>query len=436
MTAPKLLQFGAGNIGRSFIGPLFAQAGYEVVFVDIDEALVQALNERRRYRVEIRDTPPATLWVENVRAVHGRDTERVVAELASADLAATAVGPAALPSLYGVIAAGLQRRRVQGRGPLDLILCENLRHAAALVRAGLQEHLPAGFPLDEMVGLVETSIGKMVPLMTAEQRAQDPLLVFAEAYNTLIVDRRGFRRGVPPVPGLEAKENMAAYVDRKLFIHNLGHAVAAYVGYLALPGAVYLWEAVEDPRVRAAAAAAMWESGQALIAAYPQEFNEANQRQHIDDLLRRFANRALGDTLYRVGRDLPRKLSPQDRLIGALRLQAQQGVDSPYTLLGTAAACLFRAGDENGELFPADRRFAEEVYPRGLEAVLTEVCGLDARQPVDRRLREQIAETHRFLIRQRDAGADWLAQYEQEHPVGMARRKHEHPQQSALPQRA
>jgi mannitol-1-phosphate 5-dehydrogenase len=327
------------------------------------------------------------------------------------------VGPAALPHLYGVIAAGLQKRQARGGGPLDLILCENLRHAAEIVRAGLRERLPEGFPLDEAVGLVETSIGKMVPLMTAEQRREDPLLVFAEAYNTLIVDRQGFRGGVPDVPGLDAKENMAAYVDRKLFIHNLGHAVAAYVGHLALPDAAYIWEAVGDERVRAAAAAAMWESGRALIAAYPDEFNEAHQREHIGDLLRRFGNRALGDTIYRVGRDVLRKLSPEDRLIGALRLQAQQGVASPYTVLGAAAACLFRAGDENGELFPADRRFAEEVYPRGLNTVLTEVCELDEQQPVERDLREQITAAHDFLTRYLCAGTDWLARYEGEHPI-------------------
>lgn len=413
----KFLQFGAGNIGRSFIGPLFAQAGYEVVFVDIDDVLVNALNARGRYRVEIKDTPPATLWVENVRAVHGRDTGRVVAELASADLAATAVGPTALPSLYGVIAASLQQRWLLGKGPLDLILGENLRHAAQIVRAGLKEHLPETFPLEEMVGLVETSIGKMVPLMTAEQRQGDPLRVFAEAYNTLIVDKQAFLCGVPNVPGLEAKSNMAAYVDRKLFIHNLGHAVAAYLGHLFLPTATYLWEAIESPPVRTATAAAMWESGQALIAVYPAEFTEQNQAEHISDLLRRFANRALGDTIYRVGRDLPRKLSSQDRLIGALRLQAQQGVDSSYTLLGAAAACLFRAGDEKGELFPPDRRFAEEIYPRGLAAVLTEVCGLNVEQPAERHLAEQIAAVHRFIVQHRNAGTDWLTPYEREHPV-------------------
>jgi len=415
VTTRKLIQFGAGNIGRSFIGPLFARAGYEVVFVDIDQVLVHALNERRRYRVEIKDERPETIWVENVRAVDGRNVERVADELSTAAVAATAVGPNALPHLYPVIAQGLLKRREQGGGPLDLILCENLRDAAAQVRAGLAAHLPLDYPVDEWVGLVETSIGKMVPLMTAAQRAEDPLLIFAEAYNTLIVDKRGFRCGVPNVPGLEAKENMKAYVDRKLFIHNLGHAVTAYVGHLVEPGWTYVWEAVGDEDVRRAAEGAMWESGRALIAEYPDEFSEANQREHIEDLLRRFGNRALGDTIYRVGRDVPRKLSPQDRLLGALRLDARHGVAAPYTLLGVAAACLFRATDEKGELFAADRRFVEEIYPRGIEAVLRDVCGLEPDEPADQVLRAAITRAYEFVLRERSAGGRWLAAYHRHH---------------------
>ena len=63
----------------------------------------------------------------------------------------------------------------------------------------------------------------------------------------------------------------------------------------------------------------MWESGRALIAKYPHVFGEADQEKSIEDLLRRFFNRALGDTVFRVGRDLRRKLGPNDRFIAAMR---------------------------------------------------------------------------------------------------------------------
>jgi len=370
------VQIGAGNIGRSFIGPLFARAGYEVVFVDVDPVLLAALNERRAYTVEVRDRHPETLHITGVRAVDGRDVDSVAEELATCRYAATAVGPKALPHTFPALAQGLLQREERGAGPLDVILAENLRDAARAVREGVRPLGPAGLPLEERLGLAETSIGKMVPIMSAEDRARDPLLVYAEAYNTLICDRRAFLTGVPDVPGIDAKDNMRAYVDRKAFIHNLGHALCAYLGHLEAPELVYTWEAVEHPRVGAATSAGMWESGRALIAAYPEEFTEGSQAAHIEDLLRRFANKALGDTIYRVGRDLARKLGPEDRVIGALRFDRAHGTPAPVTTLCAAAGMLFRAADERGEPFEPDARFAEEVYAQGPDHVLRAVCGL------------------------------------------------------------
>lgn len=394
----KFVQIGAGNIGRSFLGQLFGRAGFEVVFIDVDDRIVRELNRRGRYRVEIRDTQPETLWVENVRAVDGRDVEACAQELATCRLAGTAVGAKAVPHILSTLAAGLQERLRLGNPPLDVIIAENLRNAATLFREGLREHLPADFPLDKMVGLVETSIGKMVPIMPEEVRRKDPLLVYAEAYNTLICDATAFRNPVPRVPGLDPRRNMPAYVDRKLFVHNLGHACCAYFAHLQAPEMRYMWEAAEDPRVVAAARQAMWESGRALINGYSDEFNKDNIGDHIEDLLRRFRNRALGDTIFRVGRDIQRKLGREERIVGAMLFDLKHGVSQPtVTAAAAAAAMYFRATDEHGQLFPADKQFAEEILPRGLDYVLLNTCGLNSSASPDREVRELITRAHEAL---------------------------------------
>ncbi len=393
----KLVQIGAGNIGRSFVGQIFSRAGYEVVFVDIDQTIIDALNDRGRYVVEIKDREPKEILVENVRGVHGRDTEAVAAELADCRVAATAVGPAALPYIYPNLAAGLVRRRQAGNGPLDVIICENMRNAAEAMYEGVAEHLPVGFPLREMLGAVETSIGKMVPIMSEEVRARDPLLIYAEAYNTLICDGTAFLRPVPDVPELDPQRNMKAYVDRKLFIHNLGHALCAYFAHLEAPELVYTWEAVEHPTVGPATREGMMESARALIAAYPDEFTEENQREHVDDLLQRFENKALGDTIYRVGRDVRRKLGREERVVGALRFDARWHTDAPYTALCAAAGMRFRATDESGEMYENDRDFAEHVYPEGAEHVLREVAELREDDPVDQAVFEAVMAADEFV---------------------------------------
>ncbi|MFQ5808825.1 MAG: mannitol-1-phosphate 5-dehydrogenase [Armatimonadota bacterium] len=394
----KLAQIGAGNIGRSFIGQLFSRAGYEVVFIDIDDALVAALNERRSYTVEIKDETPETLLIQNVRAVNGNDAARAAEEVATADIAATAVGPDALPHVCPMLARALVRRRELGGGPLDIVICENMRNAAAFMREALAEHLPSDLPLGDAVGLIETSIGKMVPIMTPEQRRDDPLLVFAEAYNTLIVDGTAFTCGVPEVPGIDPKTNMKAWVDQKLFVHNLGHALLAYLGFLLIPDVQFVWEAVGDPKVGTATREAMWESGRALMAEYPDELDEATETEQIEGLLRRFANRALGDTIYRVGRDLQRKLAPDDRVIGALRLDAKHGVEAPLTTLAAAAGMLFRATDDDGRMFPRDAEFAEAIYSQGPEHVLRTVCKLDPADEADRRIHEDVLAAHARIV--------------------------------------
>ncbi|MHB0939493.1 MAG: mannitol dehydrogenase family protein [Armatimonadota bacterium] len=396
---PTLLQFGAGNIGRSFVAQLFSAAGYDVIFVDVVEELVAELNARRRYRVMIKDEKSEEIWVERVRAVSGRNLDAVADALAEADVAATAVGPNALPFLYPGIAKGLElRRKRYGLKPIDFILAENLRNAASIVREGLRQKLPPKFPLEKMAGLVETSIGKMVPIMTEEQKAEDLLWVFAEAYNTLILDEVAFLNPIPKVAGLSPKGNMAAYVDRKLFIHNLGHAAVAYLGYLHDPTLTYIWQAVAVPSVREAAEAAMWESAQALIAAYPGEFTEANQRAHIDDLLRRFGNQALGDTIFRVGRDLLRKLSREDRIIGAMLFDQAHGIPFTATARVAAAACEFRGTDERGRMSSPDIKFQTDIYPRGPYAVFSEVCALNANVPAEEAITEAIHAAHKELM--------------------------------------
>jgi len=374
---PLYVHFGAGNIGRALAGPIFSRAGYQVLFVDAVPEIVRALHERREYRVVIKDTlPPGTpdsFMVTGVDGVDVRDQEAVKAAVARADLIGTAVGAAHLPSVLNAIAAGLPER--EGR-PVSLLFCENLHGLARMARETLSRALPEDFPLDQQVGLVETSIGKMVPLMPQEVRRNDPLEVWGEAYNAIIADRNGFVGPVPDdIEGLLLKQCFQAYVDRKLYIHNLGHATCAYHGYLR--GHALIDDAMCDPAVLAETEAVMQESARALARRYPQELDAAGLAEHVADLLRRFGNQALGDTVFRVGRDLRRKLAPGDRMIGGLRLvQSEQGDIAPVCR-AIAAALQFAATDETGQPFAPDVAFRVRLAEEGAEAVLCAHSGLD-----------------------------------------------------------
>jgi len=389
-----LVQFGAGNIGRSFIGQLFARNGYEVIFVDVVDRIVELLNERHSYRLVIKrnDKPDEVINIENVRAINSKDTPAVAQAVAKADYVATSVGKNALPFIFPNLAQGITLREnlFPGR-PIDIIIAENIHNGAAFYRESLRSLLPQDFPFSQRVGLVETSIGKMVPIMRAEDIEKDPLWVFSEEYNELIVDRHGFLGPLPEIDTLNPVDNIRAYVDRKLFIHNMGHAATAYLGYADNPNITYIWEALENPKVLGLVQCAMRESAAALVAAYPKDMEPAALEEHIINLLDRFRNRALGDTVFRVGRDLYRKLDREDRLVGAVLLAALFGL--PYDAIAEAirASLQFKAVGEDGKPYPADAEFLAKEAPRGLCHVLVAVSKLNEASVLEKEIIDTIA---------------------------------------------
>jgi len=373
----KILIFGAGKIGRAFIGQLFSNASYEVVFVDAVQSIVDLLNQHQKYNVVIRDLRPDIITVENVRAIHARDNAKVVAEIIDTDLIVTCVGLNALPLIAPVIAEGLLKKYVANPdSKTDIILAENLRNAAFYFSGQIASHLPKMFPLANNVGFIETSIGKMVPIMSDEDMAEDPLQVFAEAYNTLIVDGKGFKNPIPNVQGLAPKENIKAWVDRKLFIHNMGHAIAAYFGNYYHPEKEYLYEVLADKKIEDLTRAAMQESGAVLRAIYPQEFTKQDIDNHIDDLINRFENRLLGDTVYRVGSDLKRKLGKSDRIATPIRYAIQYQLPFDHILKGYKAALCFYATLNNAQ-HPDDIFIIDQYKKKGIEFIMKEISGID-----------------------------------------------------------
>ena len=379
-----LVQFGAGNIGRSFIGQLFARAGYEVVFVDVDERIITELNRRGEYIVVVKadGREDEYLRIQGVRGILAGDRQAVVDAIAGADYVATAVGARALPKVAPALAAAAIAR---AGSSYDVIIAENVRGAAGILQAAIEESLARLGASDGVAlpGLVETSIGKMVPIMSDRDRAADPLLVFAEPYNTLIVDANAFTGPLPQVADLKPVESIDAYVDRKLFIHNLGHAACAYFGYRRDPSMTYVWQAMADDEVRSATREAMQEAACGLLRRYPAVFDKPVLDDHIDDLLSRFANSALGDTIYRVGRDLKRKLSRDDRLVGALRLCVGAGCPTDAIIDAVAAGFSFRATDEGDSLYPGDAELARELGAEPVATVVSRVCGLESGDPID-----------------------------------------------------
>ena len=364
------VMYGAGNIGRGFIGALLSQAGYRVQFVDVAEAVVTTLQQRQTYPVRyVSSQGHEDVWVENVTAVNGNDGEAVAKAIAECEIMATAVGARILKFIVPNIVAGLRLRWQAGAKPLNIIICENLMDAnkvlEGMLKARLTQEECALF--DETVGLVEASIGRMVPIQTEEMKDGEPLRVCVERYGFLPVDKDAFKGDIPEIPNLVPASPFDFYIKRKLYVHNMGHAVCAYLG--GFYGNDYIWQSIEDPDVLYMVHNAMLDSAVALSGRYGVDV--AAILNHVTDLLGRFRNRALMDTCQRVGGDPARKLAKEDRLIGSSLLAMEQGITPVYGAVGAAGA-VYRYLRENDR--PQDDANAL--------AVLAEVSGLEAEHPL------------------------------------------------------
>lgn len=378
----QAVMYGGGNIGRGFIGATLSQAGYAVTFVDVAAPVVQALQEKNTYPVRyVSNEGHEDVWIQNVTAVDGNDTGAVADVIAKCDIMATAVGVRVLPWIVPNIVAGLRQRWAEGRGELNIIICENLMNANHVLEGMLKEKLTQEECelFDRTVGLVEASIGRMVPVQTEEMKDGNPLRVCVEKYGFLPVDKDAFKGSIPEIPNLVPYSPFDFYLKRKLYIHNMGHATCAYLGDIL--GLDYIYQSIDKADVYILVKNAMLESAQALAAQYQAPIKPL--MDHIDDLLGRFTNAALGDTCQRVGGDPARKLSPEDRLIGAGKLALQQGITPCYIAVGAAAG--------------VRRYLAENDKAQTMEnatEVLQQVSGLESTE----RLAQMILQMYKLLL--------------------------------------
>jgi mannitol-1-phosphate 5-dehydrogenase len=214
---------------------------------------------------------------------------------------------------------------------------------------------------------VEASIGRMVPVMTEQMQEGNILRVWVEEYCMFPVDRDGFIGKIPDIRNLVPYSPFSYYIQRKLFIHNLGHAIVAYLGYIS--GYGYVWQGVGDRIIRRIAENAMIESAHALSKEHGIPVEEIID--HVRDLIARFGNVRLGDTVRRVGGDPLRKLSYNDRLIGAARLCLKHGISPAFICFGVWAALRFDPAEDVSAV-----RLQKLLAEKKTEDVLLEVCGI------------------------------------------------------------
>ncbi|MBN6074993.1 mannitol-1-phosphate 5-dehydrogenase [Aggregatibacter actinomycetemcomitans] len=336
----KALHFGAGNIGRGFIGKLLADSGVEVIFADVNDKVIDLLKTQQSYHVKIvGDSVNTVEEVTNVTGINSKDENAVIELFKTVDLVTTAVGPNVLKIISGTIAKGLVARFAAGNDtPLNIIACENMVRGTTLLKEQVFAHLTPEqqAKAEALVGFVDSAVDRIVPPVQADE--SDPLLVTVEEFSEWIVDETQFKGQIPAIRGMEKTDNLMAFVERKLFTLNTGHATTSYLG--KLKGYRFVKESIEDEAIKADVKATMQESGTVLIKRYG--FDPQAHAAYIEKILKRFANPFLVDDVDRVGREPLRKLSYNDRLIKPLRGTLEYGLPNQHLVNAIAAALAYR----------------------------------------------------------------------------------------------
>ena len=328
----KAIQFGAGNIGRGFIGSLLYKAGYHVVFADVNTEIIDKINKDKEYTIHVMDTVCSEEKVNDISGVISINNE-IYKEIVEAEIITTAVGPVVLPRIAPTIAKGIALRKENGvKNYLNIIACENAIKASSQLEEEVKKYLTKDEVdyLEEFVGFPNCSVDRIVPPVKSE----NILDVVVENYYEWNVEEKAFKGEIPKIEGMNLVDNLMAYIERKLFTLNTGHAITAYFGYLK--GYETIEESIKDEVIYDFVKKAMIESGKGLIAKY--NFDEEAHYKYINKIIDRFKNPYLKDDVARVGREPLRKLNENDRLIKPLITARGFNINTDNLLLGVGAA--------------------------------------------------------------------------------------------------
>ncbi|KAK1844296.1 mannitol-1-phosphate 5-dehydrogenase [Colletotrichum chrysophilum] len=370
----KAVHFGAGNIGRGFVACFLHNSGYEVVFADVADALINKLNETPSYRViEVGAEGTNENVITNYRAINSKTHEAdLVEEIATADVVTCSVGPNILKFIAPVIAKGIDKRP-SNLAPIAVIACENAIGATDTLAQHIKDprntapHRLEDY--DERARFANSAIDRIVP-------AQDPdagLDVTLEKFYEWVVERTPFAQ-TPSIEGINWVDELAPFIERKLYTVNTGHATAAYHGYNRSKRTVY--DALQDKAIMAEVRKALEETSNLIISKHG--IDEKAQREYAAKIIRRIGNPHLEDAVERVGRAPLRKLSRKERFVGPAAELAEKGQDCSALL--RAAEMAFRFQEVEGD--DESKELAQIMSDNGPEDVVTKICGIQAGEKI------------------------------------------------------
>jgi len=381
----KAVHFGGGNIGRGFVAEFFHNSGYEVVFVDVMDSIIEALQKQSSYTVtEIGDDGERVFTIDHYRALNSKhEMEKVVHEIATADVVTCAVGPNILKFVAEPVAKAIDARTLDF--PLAVIACENAINATTTWKGFIEPKLSEDSKknLDKKARFANSAIDRIVPV----QDKDAGLNVKIEKFHEWCVEQTPFENGgkKPDVKGIHYVDDLEPYIERKLFTVNTAHATAAYWGHQRKKE--FIHEVLQDAELHEKVRAAVKETASLIVKKHKVDPKE--QEEYVESILKRISNPVLKDNVERVGRAPLRKLSRKERFVGpAAQAASGDHGDLSYDALLSSIEQAYMFQDVDGDEESAE--LAKTINSLSAEEVVSKVNGLDKNNEKEKELFNKI----------------------------------------------
>ncbi|WP_379945762.1 mannitol dehydrogenase [Enterococcus devriesei] len=257
----KALLFGAGKIGQGFIGDLLHEDGYEIIFADVSDEVIEEINKNNCYRLFLTNHKYEEKIIDNVFAFSLlKSQEKIIDAITQVDVIVTSVMKTNLVSVAPILAKGLKKRLAEGKSRVLVMACENaVMGTDILVNLMIDTKIITLNQLKEIGAYPNTGVDRFV---------------FGGIYNgkegTAISDSHEFaieRQKLDdpeskPITGAEYVDNLEAVLKRKLYLVNCWLAITSYIGYTK--GYKMVDEALRDEEIQKIVNKAVLESARSL----------------------------------------------------------------------------------------------------------------------------------------------------------------------------
>ena len=355
----QAVHFGAGNIGKGFIGDLLHDSGFYITFVEVNDAVVQSINRTNSYDIYVIDKNYEKRTINNVSALSSGE-EEITEAILDADMVTTSVWADNLAKVAPVIAKGLQKRIDNKKEKLNILACENALYATDILKKEILKNLKADeSELNNYACFPNVSVDRLALNIIKDG---EPAVEIDSSFELVIEKNKLVNPDTEPIKGAIYAENLTMYLERKLYIVNCGHAAAAYLGFLK--GYKIVQDALKDKEILEEVLGAMNESAAGLQKKFG--FSHEDLQKFIQKNIKRFTSEAVKDDILRVGRSPIRKLDPTDRLVAPALGCIEYNYETKY--LSKIIAAVFHYENPNDEQAVILKKYLDE---NGIEKSIT-----------------------------------------------------------------